>query len=39
MLGPDHFEWRRPETQARHLVKRLTDLGFSVELKRVEAIS
>jgi transposase len=35
-LGADHFQRRRPETQARRLVKRLADLGFSVELKPVE---
>jgi hypothetical protein len=32
-LGPAHFDRRRVETQARRLVKRLADLGFSVELK------
>ena len=34
-LGAAHFDRRRPETQARRLVKRLADLGFSVELKPV----
>ena len=38
-LGPAHFDRRRPETQARRLVKRLADLGFSVELKPVAALS
>jgi transposase len=38
-LGADHFQRRRPETQARRLVKRLADLGFSVELKPVEVAS
>ena len=36
-LGPDHFARRRPEAQAHRLVKRLADLGFSVELKPVAA--
>ena len=35
--GP--FDRRRPETQARRLVKRLAELGFSVELKPVAAVS
>jgi transposase len=38
-LGADHFNRRRPETQARRLVNRLVDLGFSVELKPVAAAS
>ena len=38
-LGAAHFDHRRPETQARRLVKRLAELGFSVELKRVAAIA
>jgi transposase len=38
-LGPAHFDRRRPETQARRLVKRLADLGFSVELKPVAVLS
>jgi transposase len=38
-LGSAHFHRRRPETQARRLVKRLADLGFSVELKPVAALS
>ena len=38
-LGSTHFDRRRPETQARRLVKRLAELGFSVELKPVETAS
>src|SRR4029450_6437732 len=38
-LGPAHFDRRRPETKARRLVKRLADLGFSVELKPVAVLS
>jgi transposase len=38
-LGPAHFDRRRPETQARRLVKRLADLGFSVQLNPVTAAS
>ena len=38
-LGPDHFARRRPEAQAHRLLKRLADLGFSVELKPVAAAS
>lgn len=38
-LGPVHFDRRRPETQARRLVKRLAELGFSVELKPAAAVS
>ena len=34
-----HFDRRRPEMQARRLVKRLSELGFSVELKPVAAIT
>jgi transposase len=34
-LGPAHFDRRRPEAHARRLVKRLAELGFSVELKPV----
>jgi hypothetical protein len=33
------FDRRRPETQARHLIKRLAELGFSVELKPAAAVS
>jgi transposase len=36
-LGPAHFDRRRPEAQARRLVKRLADLGFSVQLNPVAA--
>jgi transposase len=38
-LGPAHFDRRRPETQARRLIRRLADLGFSVELKPVVDLS
>jgi transposase len=38
-LGAAHFDRRRPETQARRLVKRLAELGFSVELKPVAAVA
>jgi transposase len=38
-LGAVHFDRRRPETQARRLVKRLAELGFSVELKPAAAVS
>jgi transposase len=29
-LGATHFDRRRPDAQARRLVKRLADIGFSV---------
>jgi len=32
-LGSSYFDRRRPEMQARRLLKRLTELGFSVELQ------
>jgi len=32
-LGATHFDRRRPEAHARRLVKRLADLGFSVQLE------
>ena len=38
-LGAAHFDRRRPAAQARRLVKRLADLGFSVELKSPIAAS
>jgi transposase len=38
-LGSSHFDRRRPETQARRLVKRLAELGFSAEIKRVATAS
>ena len=38
-LGAAHFDRHRPAAQARRLVKRLADLGFSVELKPAAAIS
>ena len=31
-LGPDHFDRRSRETQARRLLRRLADLGYAVEL-------
>jgi transposase len=37
-LGAAHFERRRPAAQARRLVKRLADLGFSVQLNPVAAV-
>src|SRR5689334_21140925 len=30
-LGPDHFDRRAKEVQARRLVRRLADLGYAVE--------
>jgi transposase len=36
-LGPAHFERRRPQAQARRLVKRLAALGFSAQLSPVAA--
>jgi hypothetical protein len=38
-LGATHFDRQRPEAHARRLVKRLVDLGFSVQLNPVAAIS
>jgi transposase len=38
-LGPTHFDRRRPETQARRLVKRPAELGFSVEFKPLATAS
>jgi transposase len=38
-LGADHFNRRRPEAQARQLLKRLASLGFSVELKPLATAS
>ena len=38
-LGPTHFDRRCPETQARRLIKRLAELGFSVELKSMATAS
>jgi transposase len=31
-LGPDHFDRRSKETQTRRLVRRLADLGYTVEI-------
>jgi transposase len=36
-LGAAHFQRSRPDAQARRLVKRLADLGFSAELKPLAA--
>ncbi len=38
-LGATHFDRRPPEAHARRLVKRLADLGFSVQLEPVAAVS
>ena len=38
-LGADHFNRRRPDAQARRLLKRLASLGFSVELKPLTTAS
>jgi len=38
-LGATHFDRRRPDAQARRLIKRLADLGFSVQLKPAAAVS
>jgi transposase len=38
-LGATHFDRRQPEAHARRLVKRLAQLGFSVELKPIAAAS
>jgi hypothetical protein len=38
-LGAAHFDRRRPAAQARRLVKRLAELGFSVQLKSAVAAS
>ena len=35
-LGPDHFDRRAKEVQARRLVRRLADLGYAVELTPLE---
>src|SRR5256885_7073134 len=35
-LGPDHFDRRSREIQARRLVRRLADLGYAVELAPLE---
>ena len=38
-LGATHFDRQRPEAHARRLVKRLAELGFSVQLKPAAAVS
>src|SRR4051812_34050744 len=35
-LGPDHFDRRAKEVQARRLVRRLADLGYAVQLAPLE---
>jgi transposase len=35
-LGPDHFDRRAKEVQARRLVRRLADLGYALELAPLE---
>jgi transposase len=35
-LGPDHFDRRSKEVQARRLLRRLADLGYAVELTPLE---
>ena len=35
-LGPDHFDRRAKEVQARRLVRRLADLGYTAELAPLE---
>ena len=36
-LGPDHFDHRSKEAQAKRLLRRLADLGFTAEIKPVTA--
>jgi transposase len=36
-LGPNHFDHRSKQRQARRLLKRLTDLGYAVELIPIAA--
>jgi len=31
--GADHFDTRNPEKQLNRLLKRITDLGFDVEIR------
>jgi transposase len=38
-LGPDHYDRRAKEVQARRLVRRLADLGYAVELTPFEPAS
>ena len=37
-LGPDHFDRRAREVQARRLVRRLADLGYAVDLAPLEPV-
>ena len=36
-LGRDHFDRRSAEQQKKKLIKRLTDLGYAVEIKPLAA--
>jgi transposase len=36
-LGADHFDKRAKSSQANRLVRRLTDLGYAVEIKPLAA--
>lgn len=36
-LGPDHFQRRSPEQQARHLAQQITKLGFACSFKPLKA--
>ena len=38
-LGANHLDRRRPAAPARRLLKRLAELGFSVQLKPLAAVS
>lgn len=38
-LGCDHFDRRSTNQQKKRLVKRLADLGYTVEIKPVEAMA
>jgi transposase len=36
-LGGDYFDKRRPEATAKHLVKRLEQLGYQVAIQQLSA--
>jgi hypothetical protein len=36
-LGPEHFDCRSKERQKNRLVKRLTDLGYAVQVDPIPA--
>jgi hypothetical protein len=38
-LGGDYFEKRRPETTAKHLIKRLEGLGYAVTVQAPTAVT